>query len=230
MNDNAIEDTGQDSQANLPVAAVLDRILTVVSGSPAARPRMPVAELPDVIDIALTALSRQMLLSVPGLLRMLPGPLSTAELDRLRELIPASSVRDAVRENVFMLIQDRRDQLASAIAAGEPPSGLAGALHEWPSLEAIPAQVIAEVCAQLSQFVGMRIVRVHGYGVTHLYFEDPTKVRFYSVEGDLTRWLRGHSSTPGLPADWIGEPVYDLPADELVETSPHDLVLPDPAP
>lgn len=228
----------REISANLGVAArnskhfdevveVLERIVKTVTGDTAARSMLPFTELPEVIDSTLGELSSQTVLSVIGLSRMIPNTLTPSELDQVREQIPHSSIRDAFRENIFQMLDDRRAELADTVPASDPPSELAGAFRNWPSLDAVPTATIGSVLSALSNFCGIRIVRASFYGLAQLRFEDPNGVRFYAVEGDLEPWLSGRTKSPGSPREWLGDPSYDQP-NEFVETDPHDYILPGP--
>ncbi|WP_433678722.1 hypothetical protein [Nocardia sp. CA-119907] len=206
---------------------VLERIVKTVIGDTATQSMMPFTELPDVIDSTLGELSSQTVLSVVGLSRMIPNTLTPSELDQLREQIPQSSIRDAFRENIFQMLDSRRAELAKSVPPSAPPSELAGAFRNWPSLDAVPTPTIGSVLSALSNFCGIRIVRVSFYGPAQLRFEDPNGVRFYEVQGNLEPWLSGRTKSPGSSREWLGDPSYDQP-NEFVETDPHDYILPGP--
>ncbi|WP_109523710.1 MULTISPECIES: hypothetical protein [Nocardia] len=205
---------------------ILDRIIKAVSGVPAVRSMLESGDLPAVIDSALVVLSGQMVLSVAGLNALLPSPLTTAEGDQLRNWIPSSSIRDAFCENAREIIEQRRDELAEAIPPFALPSQLAGAFQDWNSLNEVPSKVIGAVLATLSQFCGMRIVRVSVEDRMYLHFEDPTGIRFYYVEGDLLFWLLGRRKSAGLPANWVGDPIHEILPSDLIKTGMYDYALP----
>ncbi|WP_329405453.1 hypothetical protein OG563_26695 [Nocardia vinacea] len=228
----------REISANLHVAAwnvkrfaeavdVLERIVTAVTGDTPARARVLFTELPGTIDMLLGALSTQTLVSVTGLRRMVPGVLTSSELDQLREQIPYSSIRDAFRENIFQMLDSRRAELAESVPPWDPPSDLGGAFRRWPSLDAVPTATIGSVLSTLSHFCGIRIVRVSNDGFAHLRFVDPNGVRFYEVDGGLEPWLSGRRKSPGSSREWFGNPTYDFQPNELVETGPNDYLLPD---
>ncbi|WP_331758031.1 hypothetical protein OG225_41940 (plasmid) [Nocardia sp. NBC_01377] len=100
---------------------ILEAILEAVSGAAAARSPLMFADLTPVLDTTLAELSGNTVLSVAGLNRMLPGPLSPTEVDQFREQLPNSSVRDAVRETVFANTEARREVLAAAMPSLAPP-------------------------------------------------------------------------------------------------------------
>ncbi|MGY2116656.1 hypothetical protein ACW9HR_22350 [Nocardia gipuzkoensis] len=164
-------------------------------------------------------------ITVADLLDMVGGTLTVAELTRLRQSIPRSSVRDSLSEVLAAAIDAQRNELARTATVFEPPAALAGCLsgariaaqHPW---------VLGAVLHTVQRLSGIRIVRVRYDDIAHLCVADPATGRCYELGGDLEAWLYGDTGSPGDPARWIGDAIHDYTYGDLIPDQRHDYHLP----
>ncbi|GAA5091369.1 hypothetical protein [Nocardia iowensis] len=163
-------------------------------------------------------------ITVVELLAMTGGVVLPSELDRVRQLIPRSSLRDALGDVVSAAIDSFRRELAASIPAFHPPPRLGGCFTACRLAEVAQA-TINDAFSALGGLSTLRIVRVTHCDIAIACIEDPTTGRFYELDGDLQSWLHGDEQSPGDPEFWIGEAIDDFTRVDLHPTGPHTYLL-----
>ncbi|MGY1948475.1 hypothetical protein [Nocardia asiatica] len=182
------------------------------------------SEPPASTDLA----AQEPVITVEELLEMVGGTLTAAELTRLRQAIPRSSVRDSLGEVLAAAIDAQRDEFARAATVFDPPAALASCLAGASIAEHHP-WILGAVLDTVQRLSGVRIVRVRYDDIAHLCIPDPATGRCYELDGALEAWLYGDSDSPGEPASWIGAAIHDYTFSDLVHIERYDYHLrPDP--
>ncbi|PPJ36463.1 hypothetical protein C5E45_20680 [Nocardia nova] len=141
-------------------------------------------------------------------------------MQRLRERIPESSIRDAISDLVGTIVDERHRVLAEAHTVFTAPAELRGSLDDGHAAEKVNA-----VLGQISDLSGVRVICVWDYfdgdfgGHSNFYVEDDDAI--VELGGDLWDWLTESPDSPdcpampGKPADWFGCAAPDFLADDI---------------
>ncbi|WP_433574840.1 hypothetical protein [Nocardia brasiliensis] len=162
----------------------------------------------------------QAVITVADLLGVTGGVVLPAELDRMRQFMPRSSVFAALGDVASAVIDSFRRELAASIPVFHPPPRLGGCFTAAPLAEVAQA-AINEAFSTLGALSTLRIVRVTYCDIAIACIEDPTTGRFYELDGELQSWLHGEQRSPGDPAFWIGAAIDDFTRVDLHPTGPH---------
>ncbi|WP_406278999.1 hypothetical protein OH799_11195 [Nocardia sp. NBC_00881] len=165
-------------------------------------------------------------ITVADLLEMVGGTLTRAELEQVRARVKCSSIGDSLGDVVFGVIEARRRELTDSVRAFGDTSAFAGCLGPTP-LASVPAERIGSILTAIEAMTGLTLVRVRCGEDAWLGVEDPTSGRLFEIDDVFDAWLHGAGTSPGSTVHWIGPVVDSFTRDELIETGPHDYVLPE---
>lgn len=165
-------------------------------------------------------------ITVADLLEMVGGTLTRAELEQVRARVKCSSIGEVLGDVVFAIIEARRRELTDSVRAFGDTTTFAGCLGAVP-LASVPAERIGSLFTAIEAVTGLALVRVRCGEDAWLGVEDPISGRLFEVGDLFDAWLHGDGASPGSTAGWIGPVVDSFTCDELIQTGPHDYVLPE---
>ncbi|WP_062985936.1 hypothetical protein [Nocardia anaemiae] len=165
-------------------------------------------------------------ITVADLLGMVGGTLTRAELGQVRARVKSSSIGEVLGDVVFAVTEARRRELTDSVRAFGDGTAFAGCLGAV-QLASVPAERIGSLFTDIETATGLALVRVRCGDDAWLGVEDPATGRLFEIDDLFDAWLHGDSASPGLTTHWVGHVVDSFTRDELIQTGPHDYVLPE---
>ncbi|MEV4130329.1 hypothetical protein [Nocardia sp. NPDC049707] len=163
-------------------------------------------------------------ITAADLLGRLGGTLTRAELGQVRARVTCSRVGEVLGDVVFAVTEAHRRELTDSVRGFGDGTAFAGCLGAVPL---VPAERIGLLFTDIETATGLALVRVRCGEDAWLFVEDPASGRLFEIDDLFDAWLHGAGASPGLTAHWVGHVVDSFTRDELIQTGPHDYVLPE---